>query len=111
MVRKTLRVREELVAPQNQYDIQYADITANWQGAMQGIYSFLDMPFTDEARTGMQGWLDRNAQHKHGAHKYSLADFGLDTQEVDQRLLFYRERFNIPYERKNPHLAAAANAQ
>ncbi len=57
----------------------------------------------------MQAWLDRNGQHKHGAHKYSLADFGLDAQDVDRRLMFYRERFNIPYETKNPHLAAAAN--
>ena len=55
-------------------------------------------------RGAMQAWLDSNAQHKHGAHKYSLADFGLDKDEVDQRLMFYRERFAIPYETKNPHL-------
>ncbi len=76
---------------------------------MQGVYNFLDLPFTDTARNGMQAWLDRNKQHKHGAHKYSLADFGLDTQDVDRRLMFYRERFNIPYETKNPHLASAAS--
>jgi hypothetical protein len=109
MLRKTLHVREELVAPQNQYDIQYADITADWQGAMQGVYDYLQLPFIDAARSNMQRWVDENRLHKHGAHKYSLADFGLDTGEVDQRLLFYRQRFNIPYERKNPHLAAAAN--
>jgi hypothetical protein len=111
MLRKTLRVREEQVAPQNQYDIQYADITADWQGAMQGVYDYLQLPFIDEARCNMQRWVDENRLHKHGAHKYSLADFGLDTQEVDQRLLFYRQRFNIPYERTNPHLAANANAK
>jgi hypothetical protein len=55
----------------------------------------------------MQTWLDSNRQHKHGAHKYSLADFGLDRDDVDQRLMFYRERFNIPYETRNPHIAAA----
>ena len=57
----------------------------------------------------MQGWLDRNAQHQHGAHKYSLADFGLDAQDVDRRLMFYRQRFTIPYETKNPHLVSAAS--
>jgi len=109
MLHKTLRVRDEIVAPENQYDIQYADITADWQGALQGVYDFLNLPFTNEARRNMQGWLDRNKQHQHGAHKYSLAEFGLDAQEVDRRLMFYRERFNIPYETKNPHLASAAS--
>ncbi len=109
MLHKTLRVRDEMVAPQNQHDIQYADITADWQGALQGVYDFLNLPFSDDAQKNMQAWLARNGQHKHGAHKYSLADFGLDAQEVDRRLMFYRERFNIPYETKNPHLAATSH--
>lgn len=109
MLHKTLRVREEMVAPQNQYDIQYADITADWENALQGVYDFLQLPFTAAVRSNMQGWLDSNRQHQHGAHKYSLADFGLDAQDVDRRLMFYRQRFSIPYENKNPHTAAAAN--
>lgn len=109
MLHKTLRLRDEMVAPGNQHDIQYADITADWQGALQGVYDFLKLPFTSEARGNMQAWLDSNRQHKHGAHKYSLADFGLDAQEVDRRLMFYRERFNIPYETKNPHITATAH--
>ena len=110
MLHKTLRVRAEMVAPQNQHDIRYADITADWQGAVQGIYDFLNLPFSDIARSNMQSWMDGNQQHQHGAHKYSLADFGLDAQEVDQRLMFYRERFSIPYETKNPHTAAVPNS-
>jgi hypothetical protein len=109
MLRKTLRLRDASATGQNQYDIQYADITADWRFALQGVYDFLNLPFTDDARRNMQAWLDRNRQHKHGAHKYSLADFGLDAGDVDRRLMFYRERFNIPYETKNPHSAAAAN--
>jgi hypothetical protein len=109
MLHKCLRVRADMVAPENQYDIQYADITADWQQAMQGIYEFLDMPFTSEARVQMQEWLDSNRQHKHGAHKYSLTDFGLDAETVDQRMAFYRKRFNIAYETSNPHITAAAS--
>lgn len=105
MLHKTLRVRDEMVPADNQYDVQYAEITADWQAAMAGIYRFLDMPLDDAALAGMQGWLDTNAQHKHGSHKYRLEDFGLERQQVDQRLMFYRERFNIPYETRNPHLS------
>ncbi len=109
MLHKTLRVRAEMVAPENQYDIQYADITADWQSAMEGVYGFLGTPFSAQARSGMQAWLERNRQHKHGAHKYSLTDFGLQEREVDERLMFYRQHFSIPYEKTNPHLATANN--
>jgi hypothetical protein len=101
MVRKTMRVRRELSTPGNQYDIQYADITADWETAIGGIYDFLGLPFTEQARSAMRAWLDSNKQHQHGAHKYSLADFGLNRDEVDTRLMFYREHFNIPYETTN----------
>lgn len=104
MLRKTLAVRERLPAAQ-QYDLLYADITADWQGAMAGVYKFLNMPFTDQARSGMQAWLDENQQHKHGAHKYSLNDFGLEASEVEEALAFYRTRFDIPFETSNPHAA------
>ena len=107
MLRKTLRVREESVPPARQYDVLYADISADWRQAVQGIYDYLDLPLTEATCSAMQGWLDINRQHKHGTHKYSLASFGLDEDTVDQRLLFYRERFNIPYETSNPHKASA----
>ena len=107
MLNKCLRVRAEQVAPQNQYDILYADITADWEQSVQGVYDFLQKPFTSEAQGHMQAWLDSNKQHKHGAHKYSLEDFGLDADEVDSRMAFYRERFDIPYETSNPHTTTA----
>ena len=109
MLRKTIRVREEIAPGQNQYDIQYADISADWERAMRGVYDFLAMPFTDGTRAAMQTWLNDNRQHQHGAHQYGLEDFGLDRDEVDRRLMFYRERFNIPYETINPH--ATTNKQ
>ena len=106
MLHKTLRVREELAPDQNQYDIQYADINVDWEQAMRGVYDFLALPFTDRTRSAMQAWIDGNQQHKHGAHQYTLADFGLDQGEVERHLRFYREKFNIPYETNHPHTTA-----
>jgi hypothetical protein len=109
MLHKNLQIRSDRVPAQNQHDVLYADITADWQRAIQGVYDFLGRPFTNDARTAMQSWLDSNRQHQHGAHKYSLADFGLEPQEVEARLKFYRKRFSIPVEASNPHLATTAN--
>lgn len=104
MLKKTQQVRGEMVPKENQYDVLYADIGEDWQKAVGGIYNFLQRDFSDQAKANMQQWVDSNKQHKHGQHKYHLEDFGLNTSEVDERLMFYRQQHNIPYESKNPHL-------
>ncbi len=103
MLRKTLRVRENAVPAEQQIDVLYQNISRDWRTEMERIYTFLGMPLTEQALMAMQLWLDGNAQHKHGAHKYQLANFGLSSEEVDQQLAYYRERFAIPYETKSPH--------
>jgi hypothetical protein len=100
MLRKTLRVREEMVPPEQQLDVLYADMNADWRAVMGRIYDFAGMEFTAEAERSMEAWFEENRQHKHGAHKYQLPDFGLEAGEVDSRMRFYRERFTIPYESK-----------
>ncbi len=106
MLRKTLQVRDDTVPPENQMDVLYADITSDWRSAVERIYGFLSRPLQPQALAGMEAWLNQNRQHKHGTHRYSLADFNLSEAEVDEHLMFYRERFDIPYETENPHLKA-----
>ncbi len=104
MLKKTQQVRQNMVPKENQYDVLYADIGEDWQKAIGGIYGFLERDFNDKAKSSMQQWVDSNKQHKHGLHKYRLEDFGLTAAQVDERLMFYRQQHNIPYESKNPHL-------
>ena len=106
MLHKTMSVRGSSIPPEQQFDILYADISSDWESAMASVYQFLDMPMTEQARAGMADFLAGNAQHKHGLHKYDLADFGLDRDQVHERPAFYRERYTIPYELRNPHLKA-----
>jgi len=102
MLRKTVAIRERLPATQ-QYDVLYEDISRDWRGAMRDIYTFLGRELSDEALRGMSAWREANAQHKHGAHKYALADFGLSAGLVEDRLHWYRERYGIPVEGRNPN--------
>lgn len=109
MLRKTLRVRESVPARQ-QLDVLYHDISVDWRAAVSGIYRHFGWELTDQTLRGMQSWIDDNARHKHGTHKYQLADFGLDTADVAQRLRYYSERFAIPAETCNPHLSPGRRA-
>ena len=101
MLKKTERIRREIVPQKNQYDVLYADIGNDWQHSVSGIYRFLGMEFNDQALAGMKRWRASNQQHKHGFHNYTLEDFGLDRNTVDERLMFYRLEHAIPYENDN----------
>jgi len=38
-------------------------------------------------------WHAGNPQHKHGVHRYTLDEFGLEPAQVDARFATYRERY------------------
>jgi hypothetical protein len=44
---------------------------------------------------GVRDYLAENPRDKHGTHRYTLEDFGLDRDEVDAAFAPYRERFGV----------------
>lgn len=80
------------------FDIAYADLTAEPLVAVERLYEFLGWPLTSVARDSMQRFLSANPRHKHGTHRYGLADFGLDRAIETRRFARYCERFAIPIE-------------
>jgi len=48
---------------------------------------------TDVAERRMRRYLDENPQHKHGVHRYSAEQFGLDAGDVAGRFDGYREEY------------------
>ena len=52
-----------------------------------------------EARAAMQAFLTANPKNKHGVHRYSLAQYGLDRETELARFKVYCDRFDIPVHR------------
>lgn len=89
-----LAVRD--VHPPSQFlDIDYDALEADPLAAIAQIYDFLGRELTPEARRKMQAFLDANPKDKHGVHRYSLAEYGLDRAAEMRRFGAYCERFNI----------------
>ena len=66
---------------------------------MQRIYEFGGLDFGPQAQQALAGWLQASeSENLHGGHKYSLEDFGTSKDEVEQRMKFVRERYDIPFE-------------
>jgi hypothetical protein len=74
-------------------DVRYEDLTREPIQTLRRLYGELGLPFDKETETGAQDLLRVHGQHRHGVHKYALADFGLSGGELDERFARYRERF------------------
>ena len=59
------------------------------------IYDHFGLELTDEAASRMRRFLDANPKDKHGAHRYTLTDAGLDPAEERARYARYQQRFGI----------------
>ena len=93
-IRTGLQARDRGCAPPERFlDLRYRDLVKDPIGTVGSAYAHFDIPFTPIAETRMRQFLAESPKDKHGAHVYSLSQFGLDADEEHQRYRDYRERF------------------
>ncbi len=84
-------------------DIHYKRLVADPLGTAEALYSDFGLKFTDAARSAMTHWLaarNRHGQAQSGVrHTYSLADFGLTEDMVEEAFGDYLDRYGIERER------------
>jgi hypothetical protein len=89
-----LAVRDR--SPVSQFlDADYDEIERDPLAAITRIYDFLDWELTPGAQDKMSAFLNANPKNKHGVHRYSLAEYGLDRDAEIERFRAYCERFDI----------------
>jgi hypothetical protein len=75
--------------PARFFDVRYEALVADPIGTVREICANFGYDFTPEYEARARRYLAHNPQHKHGVHRYSLADFGLDAAAVDRRFAAY----------------------
>ncbi|MFD2418278.1 sulfotransferase family protein [Amycolatopsis pigmentata] len=71
-------------------DVHYDDFVADPLGTVENIYRHFGLPLSDKARTAMaELHSESTAGTARPAHRYTLADYGLTTEEVDERFAPY----------------------
>lgn len=100
MAKRCMQARELMPATQ-QLDVHYEEMNRDWHAVMRRVYEFSGMEFTAEVEAAMAAWLvESDRENRHGGHRYCLEDFGTSRKEVDERMMFVRERYALPYEGK-----------
>jgi hypothetical protein len=74
-------------------DISFSDFRRDQLGVVDRIYDWLDLDLTGPTREQMEKWLDDHPPGKHGEHRYTLEQFGLDPQQVADTMAHYTSRF------------------
>lgn len=79
------------------FHLQYNEFIKDPIEAVHKIYSYFDKQVTPLHEKKMLAWLKFNPQNKHGRHNYSLSDFGLTPEMVEEEFGEYRAHYNIPF--------------
>jgi hypothetical protein len=76
--------------PAQFYDVAYHRLVASPIETARAICEYFGYDFSPEFEARARRWLTANPQHKHGVHRYELADFGLDEATVARAFANYR---------------------
>lgn len=77
-------------------DIQFEEVIADPVAALERAYGELGLEWTGEAESNMRAFVAANPRGKHGAHKYTLDDFGLELGEIRERFAAYCAEYDVP---------------
>jgi len=91
-MRRALDVRDAADASRF-VDVSYRALVGDPVATVRAVYRRLGRSLTPAVEDRIGQWGDANPQHKHGAHRYDLARFGLDPDEVDAAFERYTMRF------------------
>jgi hypothetical protein len=95
-MQKTIAFRDSgAVSEESFFDVHYDECMKDPIDMVRRIYEYFGLGFTSVVHQRMNDFLASNPKDKHGAHRYTLQQFGLDPIELKDRFQFYIDRFSI----------------
>ena len=71
------------MTPRRFFDVSYDDLVADPVGTAEAVYAHFGLPFGGAAADAMRAL--GTGGRAPGAHRYTLADFGLTQEQVEER--------------------------
>lgn len=80
------------------FDMYFAEMVKDQVAMAKRIYAHFGLPMAPLAEQRMRDFIARNPKERHGTHRYTLEQSGLDPVRERERCRFYQEYFNVPNE-------------
>ena len=77
------------------YDMHFQDFVSDQFSVVEQIYAAFGMPMTDVAATRMKAFIADNPKGKHGIHRYSPEEYGVNPAAIRESFRSYTERFGL----------------
>lgn len=81
--RKTLNKEDRII------DLKFEDFVNDQVKCVQRIYDKFGWDLSDKTKNKINTFLETNPKDVHGKHNYTLADFGLDSNEINKQFEHY----------------------
>ena len=95
---KLIGEREQGVIPAAQIaDIHFDQLMSDTTGAIETAYRQLDMPFTAQAKSAIEAYMQARPRTKHGKHIYAYAD-AVNIEREKQRFATYMNHYQVSKE-------------
>jgi hypothetical protein len=99
MLDDTVAARGSGELPDDQFvDVRYADLMADPAAAISQVYGDLGLALPSALPEAVSDYVAARPKGARGAHRYSLADTGLDEATERERFRSYQARHNVPDE-------------
>lgn len=76
-------------------DVHYKALLSSPLSHAEKVFEVAGLEPTTADRAGWQGWLNGNRRDNRPSHRYELADFGLDANELRREFAFYIDAFGL----------------
>lgn len=90
---RSTKSREDPEVDRRFFDVAYRDLVSKPTPIIKAIYTHFDLPFTPEYEQRLAAHLAAPRSTGHGAHKYDMAEFGIDELDLPGKFPTYRRRF------------------
>jgi hypothetical protein len=79
-------------------DVHYAELVRDPAATLRAVYDRTGRAWPDGFETRIVEYLAAKPRAKHGAHRYSVEEFGLDRDDLRERYRPYVDRFGVKAE-------------
>lgn len=93
----TIAARERL-GEDRFFDVHHRDLVADPVGTLRRVYEFHGLDWSASFERALREWQKQNAPGAHGAHRYTLDQFGLSATQMHSDFEFYIQRFGVEVE-------------
>ena len=88
------------IEPHRVFDLHFEQLMQDPIDCVRKIYEYFDYEMSPEMELRMMRHMQEKPRHKHGVHRYTLEQFGLDAETLNRVFEPYCDRFQVQMAQK-----------